>query len=163
MVDTHIFNKGDKIVYPMYGAGIIEELEEKQTDGATEVYYILNIPITNLKIKVSASKAQILGIREVYAKDKVMEILNGTDFPEEATSQNWNQRYKENLEKIKSGKLTEAITVFKSLLGREKLRALSSAEKKMLTTARQIIVSEIMISQNTGKDEAETILLDALA
>ena len=138
-----MFNKGDKIVYPMYGAGVIEELEEKTLDGVNETYYILNIPITNLKIQVSASKAEILGIREVYSGERVMGILNGTDFPQEATSTNWNQRYKENLEKIKSGKLTEVITVFRSLLNREKQRALSSAEKKMLTTAKQIIVSKM--------------------
>ena len=157
-----MFNKGDKIVYPMYGAGVIEGLEEKITDGVTETYYTLNIPITNLKIQVSASKAEVLGIREVYTGKQVMGILHGEEFPEESTNANWNQRYKENLDKIKSGQLAEVITVFKSLLNREKLRALSSAEKKMLTTARQIIVSEIMISQNTGKDEAETILINSL-
>ena len=154
-----MFGKGDKIVYPLYGAGIIEDLEEKLVDGVKEIYYVLNIPVSNLKIMVSASKAEILGIREVYAKEEVMRIINSSDLPETPVNQNWNQRYKENLEKIKSGNLQEVTIVFKGLLGREKLRSLSSAEKKMLTTAKQIIISEIAISQNIEKEEAENILM----
>jgi len=158
-----MFNKGDKIVYPLYGAGVIEELEEKIVDGAPETYYVLNIPVSNLKIMVSASKAAILGIRNVYTKDEVTRIINDLGYADIAMNQNWNQRYKENFEKIKSGLLHEVITVFRNLLNREKLRSLSSAEKKMLTTAKQIIISEIAISHNIEKGEAEEILLCAVA
>ena len=158
-----MFVKGDKIVYPLYGAGIIEDLEVKQIDGVTETYYVLNIPVSNLKIMVSASKAEVLGIRRVYEKEEVARIINDRDLPEAATTANWNQRYKENLERIKSGMLDEVTGVFRNLLNREKLRSLSSAEKKMLTTAKQIIISEIAISHNVDKNEAETILLTAIA
>jgi len=157
-----MFGKGDKIVYPLYGAGVIEDLEEKMIDGSPETYYVLNIPVSNLKIMVSASKAEILGIRQVYPKDEVARIINNTDLPDAAMNQNWNQRYKENLEKIKSGLLNEVTAVFRNLLNREKLRSLSSAEKKMLTTAKQIIISEIAISHNIEKDKAEEILLAAV-
>jgi len=158
-----MFGKGDKIVYPLYGAGIIEDLEEKLIDGAAETYYVLNIPVSNLKIMVSASKAEILGIRPVYPKEEVTRIINDSDLPDAATTRNWNQRYKENLEKIKSGMLNEVTAVFRNLLNREKLRSLSSAEKKMLTTAKQIIISEIAISHNIEKNEAEEILMLAVS
>ena len=157
-----MFNKGDKIVYPLYGAGVIEDLEVKQIDGVTETYYVLNIPVSNLKIMISATKAEGLGIRQVYSKEQVLDIIKSQDLPAAATNQNWNQRYKENLEKIKSGKLSEVTSVFKNLLSREKSRSLSSAEKKMLTTAKQIIVSEIAVSQNIEKSEAEVILFEAI-
>ena len=157
-----MFGKGDKVVYPLYGAGVIEELEQKLVDGEPETYYVLNIPVSNLKIMVSASKAEVLGIRNVYTKAEVSEIINDRSLTDAVMNQNWNQRYKENFEKIKSGLLREVITVFRNLLNREKLRSLSSAEKKMLTTAKQIIISEIAISHNIEKGEAEEILLLAV-
>ena len=158
-----MFDKGDKIVYPLYGAGIIEELEERLIDGAPEIYYILNIPVSSLKIMVSAAKAEILGIREVCPKDEVIQIINNKNLADAVMNQNWNQRYKENFEKIKTGLLQEVIIVFRNLLNREKMRSLSSAEKKMLTTAKQIIISEIAISHEIEKSEAEEILLLAVS
>ena len=157
-----MFGIGDKIVYPLYGAGVIEGLEEKQVDGAAEVYYVLNIPVINLKIMISASKAENLGIRSVYPKDEVIRIIKSSGTNDAASNRNWNQRYKENLEKMKSGKLNEVTVVFKNLLDREKTKSLSSAEKKMLTTAKQIIISEIAVSQDIEKTEAEEILMDTL-
>jgi len=156
------FHKGDKIVYPLYGAGVIEDLEENEIDGVGEMFYLLNIPVLNLKIKISARKAESGGIREVYPKDEVMNIIKDSSRININMPDNWNQRYKENLEKIKSGHLGDVTVVFRNLLRREKNRSLSSAEKKMLTTAKQIIISEIAISQNIEKGIAEEILLTAV-
>jgi len=154
----NMFNKGDKIVYPLYGAGIIEDLEEKEIDGIHQMYYVLRIPVGNLKIMISASKATSLGIREIYAKDEIVRVMSRVidvpiDMPE-----NWNQRYKENMERIKSGKLEEVALVFRNLRERERERGLSTAEKKMMTTAKQIILSELILSQDVEKDRAEDIL-----
>jgi CarD family transcriptional regulator len=157
-----MFCKGDKIVYPLYGAGVIEDLQESEIDGVGEMFYLLNIPVLNLKVKISARKAESSGIREVYPKDEVMDIIKDSAGVSAKMPDNWNQRYKENLEKIKSGRLRDVTAVFKNLLNREKNRSLSSAEKKMLTTAKQIIISEIAISQNIEKDTAEDILLSAV-
>ena len=153
-----MFNKGDKIVYPLYGAGIIEDLEEKEIDGIHQLYYVLRIPVGNLKIMISASKAKGLGIREIYGKDEIVRVISQVinvpiDMPE-----NWNQRYKENMERIKSGKLEEVALVFRNLRERERERGLSTAEKKMMTTAKQIILSELILSQDVEKDCAEDIL-----
>ena len=153
-----MFNKGDKIVYPLYGAGVIEDLEEKEIDGSHQWYYVLRIPVGNLKIMISADKAESLGIREIYAKDEIVDIISRVadvpiDMPE-----NWNQRYKENMERIKSGKLEEVALVFRNLRDRERERGLSTAEKKMMTTAKQIILSELILSQDVEKSLAEDIL-----
>jgi len=155
-----MFSKGDKIVYPLYGAGIIEDLEEKEIDGNQQLYYVLRIPVGNLKIMINSGKAESLGIREIYNKDTILEVIGSVadlpiDMPE-----NWNQRYKENMERIKSGKLEEVALVFRNLRDRERERGLSTAEKKMMTTAKQIILSELILSQDVDKPTAEDILIN---
>ena len=153
-----MFRKGDKIVYPLYGAGVIEDLEQKEIDGDCQMYYVLRIPVGNLKIMISANKAESLGIREIYAGGEILGIIASVmDAPVEMP-ENWNQRYKENMERIKSGKLTEVALVYRNLLGRERERGLSTAEKKMMTTAKQIILSELILSREVEKTEAEGIL-----
>lgn len=156
-----MFSKGDRIVYPMYGAGIIEDTQEKTVDGDIRSYYVMNIPIGNLKIMVSAGNAENLGLRQVYPKEEVIKIINTViELKPVNLPENWNLRYKENLERIKSGKLIEVLGVFRSLSFREKEKGLSSAEKKMLTTVKQIIVSEIILSQDIDKFEAEEMLAE---
>lgn len=157
-----MFHKGDKIVYPLYGAGVIEDLEQKEIDGDSQTYYVLRIPVGNLKIMISAGKAESLGIREIYAKDEILKVISGvTDEPVDMP-ENWNQRYKENMERIKSGRLNEVTLVFRNLLIRERERGLSTAEKKMLTTAKQIILSELILSQDVEKTRAEELLSETL-
>jgi len=148
----------------MYGAGIIEDLEHKSIDGGltNNVYYVLNIPVGNLKIMLSANKAVGLGVREISHEDEVVDIIESImsepiDMPE-----NWNERYKLNMEKIKTGRLSEAALVFRNLMIREQKRVLSSAEKKVLTSAKQVILSELILSLNIEKSEAEAILMRTL-
>lgn len=151
-----MFAIGDKIVYPMHGAGIIEGLIEEEVDGIKHTYYEMMLPVGNLKIKISSLKVEKLGLRQVCDKDQVIQIIQNVKV--QPMPENWTQRYKENLEKIKSGNLWEVALVFRNLMYREKQRGLSSAEKKMLTKAKQIIVSEIALSQNVEKCKAEEIL-----
>ena len=153
-----MFAKGDKIVYPMYGAGVIEELEQREIDGIPQTFYVLNIPVGNLKIMIAAGNAEHLGIRHIYQKDEIIRLIKGvTQIPVDMPD-NWNQRYKSNMEKIKSGHLNEVALVYRNLLLRERERGLSSAEKKMMTTAKQIIVSELILSHDIEKSGAEDIL-----
>lgn len=158
-----MFCKGDKIVYPMYGAGIIEDLEVKEIDGIPQTYYVLNIPVGNLTIMVSSTKATSLGIREVYSRDKVLSVLKEVSAIPIDMPENWNERYKFNLEKIKTGNLGEVVEVYRNLFLREKEKGLSGIEKKLLSTAKQIILSEFVISHNINKDYAENILSDFMS
>ena len=158
-----MFVKGDKIVYPIYGAGIIEELEEHEIDGGTQTFYVLRIPVGNLKIMIAAGNAETLGIRHIYDKDEIIRLIRSVinipvDMPD-----NWNQRYKSNMEKIKSGRLNEVALVYRNLLLRERERGLSSAEKKMMTTAKQITISELILSHDIEKSGAEDILAGMLS
>jgi len=143
----------------MYGAGIIEELEEKLIDGVRQTYYVMNIPVGNLKVSVSASNAVNLGLREIYDGNEVLSILeNVVNLPIEMPD-NWNERYKSNLSKIKTGKFSEVVEVYRNLFLRERERGLSSVEKKLLSNAKQIIVGEISLSKSIEKEEAEEILM----
>lgn len=153
-----MYTIGDKIVYPPYGAGVIEDIEEKEIDGQFLRYYVLNIPVGNLKIMISATKASSLGVRNIHPKDEMLDVLKSILSEPVAMHDNWNQRYKENMEHIKSGNLTEVALVYRNLMLRERERGLSTAEKKMMTTAKQVILSELILSQEVDKAEAEIIL-----
>lgn len=153
-----MFNVGDKIVYPMYGAGVIEEIEEKEIDGKTCLYYAMLMPIGNLKITVSVLKSEALGVRRISSSEEVLKTIR-TAGPIEMSS-NWNERYKDNSARIKTGELKKVVEVFKTLILRERQRSLSSVEKKMLSNTKQIIVSEIILSQGIEKADAEKLLYD---
>jgi len=153
-----MFQKGDKVVYPIHGAGVIEGLEQKSIDGKEQTYYTLSIPIGNLKISVSATNAENLGVREVMSREMLMQTFSKVQYLPVKMSDNWNQRYKDNMSKIKTGNLLEVCEVFRNLRLREKEKSLSSAEKKVLTQAKQIILSEISLSYSVEKSQAEEIL-----
>jgi len=155
-----MYKEGDRIVYPLYGAGIITELETKDIDGELLTYYVLNIPVNNLTIKISAQKAEELGVRHILAKEDAMVELTSIADIDVDMPDNWNLRYKENMLRIKTGELSQVAIVFRSLLFRERERGLSTAEKKMMTTAKQIILSELILSLDIDKTEAEDILKD---
>lgn len=154
-----MFKKGDKIVYPMYGAGIIENIEDS---GEGEKYYNITLPNGNLKIRLSSKKADTIGLRMVSEQDEILEVMDNVSKSNIISSDNWNQRYKENLEKIRTGRLEAVAEVVRNLNSREKLRNLSGAEKKMLNNARQIILSEISLSNDIVKEKAEELLAKTL-
>ena len=157
-----MFGIGDYIVYPMYGAGEIESIEEKDVDGVLEGYYVINIPNGNLKIRIAVNKADSIGLRAVSQKDTILSTIKSVSSIPVAAPNNWNQRYKLNMEKIKTGKLIEVAEVVRNLLLRENERGLSGAEKKMLNNAKQIILSEISYAQGIEKDKAEELMSAAL-
>jgi len=153
-----MYQSGEKIVHPLYGAGIIENLEEKEVEGVLQTYYVLQIPVGNLKIMISAAKAEAQGIRGIHDSEEIIKIISSIiDTPIDMPD-NWNQRYKENMERIKSGQLSEVSLVFRNLLLRERERGLSTAEKKLMTTAKQIILSELILAKDIDRTDAETLL-----
>jgi CarD family transcriptional regulator len=159
---NYVFSIGDKVVYPMYGAGTITGMEEKVLDGEVRLYYVLNIPIGNLRMLVPAQKVEQAGIRSVIESDQLMKKLERVNDAPAVINADWSERYKENIEKIKSGNIGQVAEVFKNLRIREREKGLSSAEKKVLSTAKQIIISEIILSHEIGRTQAETLLDNAI-
>jgi len=154
-----VFAKGEAVVYPLHGAGIIENIEEKNFDGVNKNYFVLRLPLGNLTILLCQDTIEASNLRHILPQNDILRIMKDAAFlPIPAKPENWNQRYKENMEKIKSGKLCQAATVFHELYHREAQRGLSGAEKKVLTTAKKIVASEIMLSFGIEKESAEEML-----
>ena len=141
-----LYKVGEKIVYPMHGAGIITAYEEKEILGNMQKYYVLEISGIGTSHLVPVATADTIGVRPVIKKDgvkKIYELLS--KYTEEDTS-NWNKRYRENLRKMKTGVLEEVAKVVSSLSVREAEKPLSTSEKKMLTNATNILVSELTLA-----------------
>lgn len=153
-----MYNIGDKIVYPMHGAGVIESVEEKEILGKKQQYYIMKMPIGDMKVLIPVNNVNEIGIRSIVdgsCISKAYEILKEDEIELDS---NWNKRYRDNMLKIKSGDICEVARVVKSLVKREKSKGLSTGERKMLTNAKQILISEIVLVENSSEDSIEKII-----
>jgi len=153
-----MFEVGDKVVYPMHGAGIIEGIEVKEILGEKQQYYILNFPMGGMKVMIPTEKVEEIGMREVISGTDISKVVQILGHPSPSLPDNWNKRYRVNLEKIKSGDIYEVADVVRDLMIRDRDRGLSSAEKKMLSNARQILISEMALSTSTAEDEIASMI-----
>ncbi|MBR3569974.1 MAG: CarD family transcriptional regulator [Oscillibacter sp.] len=157
-----MFSIGDYVVHPLHGAGQIEDIVEEKVAGVKKKFYVFNMPTGSLVLKIPTSSAETVGIRDVITEseaDKLMDAIPGLSV--EANS-NWNKRYQENLNRLKSGDLYEVARVVKSLVRRESQRGLSTGERKMLYNAKQIIISEIVLAKRSDYEDVESSLMDAM-
>ena len=152
-----MFNVGDKIVYPMHGAGTIDAIEEKNILGEKQNYYIIKMP-GEVKVMVPISKASDIGVRSVIDKSEAGKVLEVLEANETEMSNNWNKRYKENMEKMKSGSIYEVADVVRNLSYKQKEKGLSTGEKKMLNNAKQILVSELVLAEHASENEVENLV-----
>ena len=152
-----MFNVGDKIVYPMHGAGTIDAIEEKDILGEKQNYYIIKMP-GEVKVMVPISKAGDIGVRSVIDKAEAGKVLEVLEANETEMSNNWNKRYKENMEKMKSGSIYEVADVVRNLSYKQKEKGLSTGEKKMLNNAKQILVSELFLAEHASENEVENLV-----
>lgn len=162
MSSQKTFDVGDKVVYPMHGAGIIEAIEQKEVLGRDERYYIMRMPIGELRVMIPLKSGDELGLREVIdAKDveKVFDVLRSEIT---SMSQNWNRRFRANMEKIKTGDIYEVAGVVRNLAARDRERGLSTGERKMLENARQILISELVLAQDMTEEQVEAQLGEVL-
>lgn len=153
-----MYNIGDKIVYPMHGAGVIESIEEKEILGKTQKYYIMKMPIGDMKVMIPLISINEIGIREIIKKEDSVNVLHIFKTYSEDMASNWNKRYRENMFKIKSGDICEVASVVKSLMCREKTKGLSTGERKMLNNAKQIVISELVLANCAKQCEIEKMI-----
>ncbi len=155
-----MFNIGDKIVYPMHGAGVIEAIEEKEILGLKKKYYIMNLSIGEMKVMIPMDKAEHIGVRQVIEAQmipKVYKVIRGGNGSDPAQD-NWSRRYMVNMEKIKSGDIFEVAEVYRTLKCREKAKGLSTGEKKMLDSVKKILISELVLVENADAEEISSHL-----
>ena len=152
-----MFNVGDKIVYPMHGAGTIDSIEEKDILGEKQSYYILKMP-SNVKVMIPTAKAEEVGVRNIIDKQSAEKVFTVLSQDETEMEKNWNKRYRDNMDKMKSGDIYEVADVVRNLSFKQKEKGLSTGEKKMLNNAKQILVSELVLAEHATQDEVEELV-----
>ena len=157
------FKVGETVVYPHHGAALIEAVEIRVIKGVDTEYLVLRVAQGELTERVPSDNVELVGVRDVVdaeGLEKVFEVLR-QPYTEEPT--NWSRRYKANLEKLASGDVIKVAEVVRDLWRRDKERGLSAGEKRMLSKARQILVSELALAEHTNEDKAEALLDEVLA
>ena len=152
-----MFNVGDKIVYPMHGAGTIDSIEEKDILGEKQAYYIIKMP-GEVKVMIPTNKAEQVGVRNIINKEEASKVMTILGQNETEMSQNWNKRYRDNMDKMKSGDIYEVADVVRNLSFKQKEKGLSTGEKKMLSNAKQILVSELVLAEHASQEEVEQLV-----
>ena len=152
-----MYNVGDKVVYPMHGAGVIDAIEEKEILGEKQSYYILKMP-GEVKVMVPILTAEEHGIRNIIDKAEAEKVINILEQDETEMEKNWNKRYRDNMDKMKSGNIYEIADVVRNLSFKQKEKGLSTGEKKMLHNAKQILVSELVLAEHSTQDEVEELV-----
>ena len=152
-----MFNVGDKIVYPMHGAGTIDAIEQKDILGEKQDYYIIKMP-GEVKVMVPIAKASQIGVRNIINKEEAEKVLEVLEADETEMSNNWNKRYQGNMLKMKSGSVYEIADVVRNLSYKQKEKGLSTGEKKMLNNAKQILISELVLAEHATEPEVEKLI-----
>jgi CarD family transcriptional regulator len=157
-----MFIVGEKVVYPVHGAGVIEGIEQREVLGNYRSYYILRLYVGDMRVLVPVDGVERVGMRRVCGMDKLDEvrlILRDVASPWE---DNWNRRYRLNMDKIKSGDICQLAEVVRNLMCRDLLKGLSTGEKKMLDNARKILMSELALAAGTEPAAVEEQLFAEL-
>ena len=152
-----MFNIGDKIVYPMHGAGTIDSIEEKDILGEKQAYYIIKMP-GEVKVMIPTDKAEQVGVRNIINKEDAAKVMSVLSENETEMDKNWNKRYRDNMDKMKSGDIYEVADVVRNLSFKQKEKGLSTGEKKMLSNAKQILVSELVLAEHASQEEVEELV-----
>jgi len=150
-----MFSVGDLVVHPMHGAGVIDAIVQEKVAGSTQDYYVFKMPVGGLLLKIPTANSDSIGLRAIIAPAEAEVLLRAIPTLELEQTANWNRRYRENMERLKSGNLYEVARVMKALMERDQVRGLSTGERKMLHSARQILISELVLVQHTSYQDME--------
>jgi CarD family transcriptional regulator len=151
-----MFKVGDLAVYPAHGVGRIECIESKDIAGKKQDFYIMRILENDMKIMIPIQNAEAVGLRQLiaYAElPRVYEILQTKKISVDGAT--WNRRYREYMEKIKTGSIYELAEVLRDLCVLKEDKDLSFGERKMLDTARNLLIREISIAKGVSEEQAE--------
>ena len=157
-----MFVIGEKVVYPVHGAGIIEGIELQEVLGEHRNYYVLRLYVGDMRVLVPVDGVERIGMRPVCCHTKLHEVHNILHDDPCPWEDNWNRRYRLNMDKIKSGDICQLAEVVRNLMQRDTLKGLSTGEKKMLDNARKILMSEVVLAFDEAPDKVPGELLAQL-
>ncbi|MDL2258844.1 CarD family transcriptional regulator [Eubacteriales bacterium OttesenSCG-928-K08] len=147
-----MFQVGDQVCYPMHGVGVVEQISDQEVLGVTKRYYKLRFVLGKMTAMVPVDSAQVVGLRPVISQDECNRVEKYMYEDTVAESDNWNQRYRENLEKLKQGEIYGVADVVKCLIRRDKDKGLSAGERKMYLTAKQVLLAELVAASGKGEE-----------
>lgn len=153
-----MFEIGDHIVYPMYGAGIITEIVEKDFLGEARMYYNVSLPYSRMEASVPVDNSDKLGVRPIIDPSRIDEVITVLKGDTESMNPNWNKRYRENTGRLQTGDILEVAAVVRNLVRTDRKKPLSTGEKKLLSTAKQILESELIYSGGYTMEEADEMV-----
>jgi len=151
-----MFKVGDLAVYPAHGVGLIERIESQEISGCRQDFYVMRILDNGMIIMIPTNNVENVGLREIIEHaevSKLYSILEKRDVP--IDNQTWNRRYREYMDKIKTGSVFEVAEVYRDLLILKVEKDLSFGERKMLDTARNLLVKEISLAKKVGEEQVE--------
>lgn len=152
-----MFSEGDMAVYPAHGVGVIEAIETQSIAGVDQSFYVMKILDNDMTIMIPTANCENVGLRAIISKaevDKILEILKERDI--KISSQTWNRRYRDYMEKIKTGSAFEVAVVLRDLYLLMEDKELSYGERKMLDTAKSLLIKEISLAKKTDESKVET-------
>lgn len=158
-----MFKVGDIVVYPAHGVSEVESIETREISGNKMSFFILKVLDTQMTVMVPVTNVKNVGIRELIDNkgiEKVMDILKERSVS--VDNQTWNRRYREYMEKIKSGSAFEIAEVLRDLNILKRGKELSFGERKMYDTAKNLLVNEVSTSRKISKKDVEIMLMEAM-
>ncbi len=151
-----MFQVGDMAVYPAHGVGVIESIERRQIGDHEQSFYVMKILNNNMVIMIPTANSQNVGLRCIISSDEVNQVFDILQEKEvEIGTQTWNRRYREYMEKIKTGSVFEVAEVLRDLYLLQEDKDLSYGERKMMDTAKSLLVKEISIARKTEEGSVE--------
>lgn len=159
-----MFKVGDLAVYPAHGVGLIERIETKEIAGSQESFFIIRILENNMIIMVPSSNTSSVGLRQIVNSKEVSKIFSILQKNDRSVDdgQTWNRRYRDYMDKIKSGSVFEIAEVFRDLSTIKRDKELSFGERKMLDTAQNLLVKEISLAENMKEEDVERDIKSSL-
>lgn len=157
-----MYQVGDKIVYPMHGAGVVKKIEEMEIFDATSKYYLLDIISEGMEILIPVDKADEIGVRPIVSADQIDAMVNTLSEEMGQMNSNWSKRYQDNMEILKTGDLFNVAGVVRDLMLLDRKKGLSTGEKKMMNSARNFLISEMVLSKDMDKDQALEVIEEAI-
>lgn len=158
-----MFHAGDRVVHPMHGAGIIDGVVTEQIDRDLREYYVFKMPVGGLVLKIPVATSDVIGLREIISPKMAEELMAELPSFRVKMTSNWNRRYRENMDRLKSGDVRHVAEVIVGLSARDAERGLSTGERKMLHTAKQILISELVLVTDRSYEDIESDINAALS
>ena len=157
-----MYRTGDKVLYPMHGAGVIQQVKSCEILGEVKDYYLLHVPCGDMEVMIPVEACDDIGVRRVGTQEEVDEAISVLGLQSTEISGNWSKRYRANTEKLKTGDMNLVAEVVRDLTRHDRESGLSAGEKKMLSNARKILQSEIMLALDISEDEALEMIEGAI-